>query len=1151
MKRMTWLAGACLLGGLLVVAVMSGLRRPPLPARAAHVAAPSANPLDVVINEAAWAGHAIHVADEWIELYNNGTQTTSLNGWQLYSSDGGPSITLSGDIPPQGYYLIERTDDGTVMYVQADLTPSFGNGLLNTGEVLTLTDHMGNVIDTANAENGGAWPAGAASTGLITYATMERIDPTAPDTDANWCTNDGITRNGQDADENPINGTPKEPNSCYQPPAGHDADLVVGKTGPDTVDAGDLITYHITLSNSGIVTAASTLLTDTLPAAVDFVAQTSDFPFSRCGQNLYWQAGDVPTDTQHLITITARVTDAGSITLTNRVTATTTSSETVIANNVATCQTTVGAAEEPEAEPQVLISAVLYDGYQSGDPDEAVQLANTGTAPADLKDWRLCDEGTGGACAILPSTILSAGQRIWLANWASDFYTSFGFLPDLAVHPVATVGSLSGSWPGYANTGDEVVLRNDLGNVADALVYEDGSTSVVGWSGPAVQHYGVGREEGQVLCRTADESTGFPVADTDTRADWIQYTDDTARGRRVLYPGWDLDPLFWPLTATEPATVVAGIAPDNAFDVVSQTIARAQRTISVEVYSLRHPDVITALVQKAQEGVAVTVLLEGGQAGVGTGDPRWQQELWACQQLEAAGGQCWFMIHETDDRIFNRYDYLHAKFLIVDDEWVLVTSQNLSASSMPSDDKSNGTYGSRGVVLATNGPSVVARAAQVFALDLDPAHHNDILRWNTRYTAGYGPPDPAYTPVLTVPDHVTYTVRFPAPLTVNGTFGFELFTAPEAALRQSDALLGLLARAGAGDTVYIEQLYEYVAWGEDPADDPNLRLEATIAAARQGATVRLLLNGGTLGQIFYQNTNTSTVAYVNQVAYAEGLDLEAVIGDPTQWGIHNKMVLVWLHDEGGYTHVGSINGSESSNKVNREMALQVKSDEVYHYLARLFEADWALAHPVFLPLLMRGHTPPPSPADYVVISEVYYAGSAGAEWVELYNPTAQTVDLTNYKIGDAETAGRFEGMYQFPPGTTISPQTVLVVACDGSQVVQADFEMSDNSDTPDMVRYAGWGTGEWVLRNDGDQVLLLGPADQVVDAVVWGDVTYPGVNPHAGVSVFTHSLEREPPYCDTDDCASDFRDRYPPTPGGVHGFSRRRRLIGRMQTLES
>ncbi|MBU0496093.1 MAG: lamin tail domain-containing protein [Chloroflexi bacterium] len=1091
------------------------------------VAAPqrTAGPGDVVINEVAWGGTAASTADEWIELYNNTAAAIDLTGWTLAATDGNPTIALNGSVPAHGYYLLERTDDNTVSNVAADWIGSFGTGLSNTGETLELRDGASALIDSANG-SGGAWPAGT-TTG---YKTMERINSAAADTDTNWATNDGVTRNGLDANSQPINGTPKARNSATPIPA---ADLSIGKTGSASVLPGAAITYTIAVSNVGTLDAVGVFITDVLPGFVNYQSDTSGYAVTEPTPGTrVWAVGVVGVASGTIaFQVGGLVSGGASGTLTNAVTVTTATTETVTADNHDSWDTAVGTV----GTPQVLIAGVLYDGYQTNDDDEAVQLINVGTGSADLAGWRIDDDTAGTTCATFGSGTLAPQQRIWVAAHATSFATSFGFAPDYeVVETDPAVPNLSGTWPGYSNSGDEAVLRNAADNVMDAVVYKAGATSIIGWSGAAVDPYGVGREEGQILSRIPDEVTGLPTGDTNTAADWIQYTGDVAQGRRVLYPGWDLDPFFWPLTVTESASVTIGISPDNAYPVLAQTIARAQHSIDVEVYALRHPEIIAALVQKAQQGVSVRVLLEGGQVGLGTADPRWQQELWACQQIEAAGGQCWFMIHETADDIFNRYDYIHAKFIIVDDEWAVITSQNLSSSGVPSDDKANGTAGSRGVVLATNAPSVVAGAALVFARDLDAAHHNDILRWNTGYLDQYGTPDPAFTPVLTSTDYTTYTVRFPDPLALAGSFGFELFTAPEAALRQSDALLGLVARAGAGDKVLVEQLYEYADWGTDPVTDPNVRLEAYIAAARRGATVRILLNGGFFEAEYVDLTNNQeTVTYVNGVAHQEGLDLRAVMGDPTLYGIHNKMVLVWLHDEGGYAHVGSINGSEPSNKVNREMALQIQSNDAYDYLARVFDSDWWISQPIHLPLVLRGYTPPPPPVGYLVISEVYYAGAVSTEWVEIYNPTQQTIDLSQYKIGDAERIDKYEAMYRFPDGTTIAPQGVIVVAFDGSQVFEADFEMSDKSDKPNMIRYE-WGSGDWELRNAGDQVLLLGPANQAVDVLVWGDATYPGVNPHPGVGTFfTHSLERYLPYYDTNDCAIDFRDLYPPDPGRV------------------
>ena len=45
----------------------------------------------------------------------------------------------------------------------------------------------------------------------------------------------------------------------------------------------------------------------------------------------------------------------------------------------------------------------------------------------------------------------------------------------------------------------------------------------------------------------------------------------------------------------------------------------------------------------------------------------------------------------------------------------------------------------------------------------------------------------------------------------------------------------------------------------------------------------------------------------------------------------------------GWAHVGSLNGSEASAKINRELAVQVQSNAVRDYLAAAFWQDWLLA----------------------------------------------------------------------------------------------------------------------------------------------------------------------------------------------------------------
>jgi len=107
--------------------------------------APSAAHAGVVINEIAWMGTTASDTDEWIELYNDGTEEVSFSGWTIASSGTAPNITLTGSIAGGGYYLLERTDDTTVPGVAANKI--YTGALSNGGDTLTLKDASGAAVD--------------------------------------------------------------------------------------------------------------------------------------------------------------------------------------------------------------------------------------------------------------------------------------------------------------------------------------------------------------------------------------------------------------------------------------------------------------------------------------------------------------------------------------------------------------------------------------------------------------------------------------------------------------------------------------------------------------------------------------------------------------------------------------------------------------------------------------------------------------------------------------------------------------------------------------------------------------------------------------------------------------------------------------------
>ncbi len=589
-----------------------------------------------------------------------------------------------------------------------------------------------------------------------------------------------------------------------------------------------------------------------------------------------------------------------------------------------------------QGTPRVRLAALYYDSETTDEPDEAFRLWNVSDSSVELAGYGV---GDGRRVVTFPAMTLAPGTGLWCAGDAAAFARSYGFSPDCeyGADSDPQAPNLSGAALRFANTGGQALLFNRAGGLVDAVVYEGGDAGQPGWQGPAVDPYAPSSAfpvEGQILYRKFDWSTGRPIPDSDSRADWAQDPADIYGGQRVQYPGWDLERFARPAVIAASGVLTVALGPDNLFDVASQTLAGAQHSIRLASYTFEHVALAELLAARARGGVAVSVLLEGAPAG-GLSD----QQRYTAQVIEAGGGQVWFMVNDRNDAR-DRYSNQHAKFVVVDDRLLLVSSENFSPDSMPDDDKSDGTVGRRGAALVVDDPALVSHARALFDADLDPLHHADLLRWDAA-DPRYGAPPPGFVP-NTASGGSGYQLIHPRPLRTTGSWTAEFVQSPEISLLPPDVggLPGMTARAGSGDVLLVQQLYERVHWG-GAADTletaPNPRLLAYIEAARRGATVRIMLDS-----FFDPGSNAQTAAYLNLLAQAEQLDLIARLANPAGSGLHNKMVLVQAGGA-GWVHVGSLNGSEASAKINRELAVQVQSNTVYDYLAAAFWQDWLLS----------------------------------------------------------------------------------------------------------------------------------------------------------------------------------------------------------------
>ncbi|MGH2536038.1 MAG: lamin tail domain-containing protein [Candidatus Promineifilaceae bacterium] len=602
---------------------------------------------------------------------------------------------------------------------------------------------------------------------------------------------------------------------------------------------------------------------------------------------------------------------------------------------------------DPLPQANILIDGLYYDAHESNEPDEALRLLNLTEEAAAVGGWRISDGVT--EAVFPPGATLPPAGHLWLARDAAAFRRQFGFAPNFeAVDADPAVPNLSGAWPGFANVGDEALLLNFDGGVADALVYAAGNVQQSGWSGPALQPYslsGVFGLEGRVLYRRRDPLTGRPVPDSNQAVDWAAHSGDPFTSRKVAYPGWEPDGFFFTRKVTETASLTLATAPDNAYEAIAAEIAAAQSSILAASHSFTSIALAEGLAAAAGRGVQVVILLEGAPPGA-----IHDQEKLACQILEASAGQCWFMINAPELEIFDRYPQMHASYLMIDGQRTILGSSSLGPESLPNDDKSDGTWGRRGIFAITGAAGVVAHLTSIWERDFDPVNQRDLFRWSAEHPT-YGAPPPGTQPI-TVTGGVTYPVHYPLPLTYSAEFPFEMVQSPENSLHPRAGLLGLIGRAGAGDTLLVQQLSEPSHWGEPdstPEADPNPRLEALLEAAGRGASVRILLDD------YFDDpaaamSNAATCGRVNEIAAAGRLDLACVLGDPAGLGLDNKMLLAEIGGI-GYVHVGSLSGAEAASKANRELALQIESNDLYAVLSGLFESDWPWRQ--YLPVFWR------------------------------------------------------------------------------------------------------------------------------------------------------------------------------------------------------
>lgn len=581
--------------------------------------------------------------------------------------------------------------------------------------------------------------------------------------------------------------------------------------------------------------------------------------------------------------------------------------------------------------------------------------------------------------------------------------------------------------------------------------------------------------------------------------------------------------------------VTCFVGPDSAFDLINETLYAAQTSIVLEVYTLSSQALVDALIDADGRGVLVTVLLSYDRVS-GVEDDYTERAAW---KLDNVGI---LVAWTTTD-----YRFTHAKFWVIDSEITFVYSGNWAPTSIPVENSAR-----------------VNREMGFMFTDTDIAtYYEDVF--NDDFLIS--------TPYSTTADGVlqaeettlTYSPQFAIPEVVVGSMEVIPIFSPD---NSEDLLSSLIDNATTtldlelqyikDDCPVVDELIDAANRGvatrviiPNPSPDPD-EMAIVQSLLENGASVRFFkgLNHNhnkyiavdgeyvCISSINFSNTsvsenreagaivkNTNVATYFKQVfdydwsigEIPTGYIQPVTIVSPKQGaivsGTHNIqanfaintytsgtvkidsiLIHTWTNPDGLESHSVDFSAySEGIHIITITGTPTVGSDVIVEGKFNIIDdtVDWL-----------------------VLISEVRYDGTAGptelGEFFEVFNGFSFEVHIGGWKISDNEDD------YTIPLDTTISAEDMLIFVRDATTFINEMSALGITGITPDIIYI------DIALANTGDELLMLDPEDNLLDACVWGTGSVAGHTSWTGSMDDTKSLHRDPANVDTDDCSVDF-----------------------------
>jgi cardiolipin synthase len=562
-------------------------------------------------------------------------------------------------------------------------------------------------------------------------------------------------------------------------------------------------------------------------------------------------------------------------------------------------------SEEPTGcmSPSVLIIELYYNAHPNINA-EYVRLLNPTNKSVDVSGWYITDEPWNEPDdqpkIFFPEHTLMLPQTSWyITKNASAFLWETGQLPDFEygvdsqplVPQLSTYRTVT-----YSNTGGLVGLYTRSQILIDLVIYGTTDHYISCWEGPSIPSSG----QGVILKRNS--INGTPV-DTNTASDWTH--------PRIYHIGQSDFPLQ---TIASTGEITTFVSPDNSYDTITNELRNAHYSIDINMYEFTNPLLYKELIEALKRNVTVRVFMEGSPIG-GIDD----REKYILSNLALNGGCVRFIVSDQGNHVNARYQFDHAKYILIDNETVIVESCNWAKTGVPK----NPTFGNREWGIVIRDKEVTANFYQVFQEDWNPQHADSypIAAMNFTIPLGffldYETPTGFYHPLF-----IAKTIT--SPCTITPIFSPD--SSEQTILNAIDS---------ATTTIYVQQLYIYSEWGEELSPF----VEHLINKSQQGVSVQIILDYN----LDYEGT-TAILNETKQYMEAYGVKVKFISSEWSPFAtVHNKGMII----DNTTVLISSINWNEQSVRKNREAGILLENQEAATYYATVFLSDWNLvAHKI-------------------------------------------------------------------------------------------------------------------------------------------------------------------------------------------------------------